>query len=648
MIRGGGRRYAAVAFAIALLFGATRLDESPLLEAARRGDVEAVRSLLRDGADPNLAAGDGLTALHVAAEQGFVEVVELLLDAGANVTAKTNIGEYEPLHLASRFGHAEVVRVLLEAGAEPAAVATTTGVSPLHLAAKAPNGEEAVRVLLEHGAPVDTRESAAGQTPLIFAASYGRDAAIRELLEHGADPSIRTEVVDAVQSVAIDWEAHDRLQQAITEIRRKSPDGTDRLLNPSEVQAAIAMQREFLKSDQEIEAFLRDYSPDDMAMLVPLWVTQGGLESDVRVLLRPEYETLVGKMGGMTALLHAAREGQIEAAEALLDGGADIDQVSGDRASPLLTALLNGHFDLAMRLIERGADPKLATQDDGVSPLFALLQTQWSLRFTPHPQPRAHELQKAEHLEVLNALLEAGADPDVRLRTNLYSNEYTSNRLGLDMSGATPLWRAAMALDIEAMEALVAHGADPHVPTMLPDPGIEYRRRTIDGRQQDDSGLPLLPAGTPDAYPIHAAAGVGYMGLGAFHMDQVPNNFLNAVKYLVEEHGADVNVPDVWGYTPLHYASVRGDNEVIEYLVAQGANVQAISRLGQSTVDMARGGRAGYFDRTAYPETVKLLQDLGSPLRCLHTMFRGTGDYCPVDGVDPFTTVDAEGGAPSF
>ena len=299
MIRGGGRRYAAVAFAIALLFGgATRLDESPLLEAARRGDVEAVRSLLRDGADPNLAAGDGLTALHVAAEQGFVEVVELLLDAGANATAKTNIGEYEPLHLASRFGHAEVVRVLLEAGAEPAAVATTTGVSPLHLAAKAPNGEEAVRVLLEHGAPVDPRESAAGQTPLMFAASYGRDAAIRELLEHGADPSMRTEVVDAVQSAALDWEAHDRLQQAITEIRRKSPDGTDRLLNPSEVQAAIAVQREFLKSDQEIEAFLRDYSPDDMAMLVPLWVTQGGLESDVRVLLRPEYETLVGKMGG--------------------------------------------------------------------------------------------------------------------------------------------------------------------------------------------------------------------------------------------------------------------------------------------------------------------------------------------------------------
>ena len=121
-----------------------------------------------------------------------------------------------------------------------------------------------------------------------------------------------------------------------------------------------------------------------------------------------------------------------------------------------------------------------------------------------------------------------------------------------------------------------------------------------------------------------------------------------SVKYLVEEHGADVNVPDLWGYTPLHYTSVRGDNEVIEYLVAQGENVQAISRLGQSTADMARGGRAGYFDRTTYPETVKLLQDLGSPMRCLHTMFRGTGDYCPVVGVDPFTTVDTEGGAPSF
>ena len=116
----------------------------------------------------------------------------------------------------------------------------------------------------------------------------------------------------------------------------------------------------------------------------------------------------------------------------------------------------------------------------------------------------------------------------------------------------------------------------------------------------------------------------------------MPNNFLNTVKYLVEEHGGDVNLRDPWGYTPLHYASVRGGNDLIEYLVAQGADVTALSVLGQTPADMARGGRAGYFERVPFPETVELLQSLGSPIRCLSTIFRGTGDYCEGTEVEPW------------
>ena len=116
----------------------------------------------------------------------------------------------------------------------------------------------------------------------------------------------------------------------------------------------------------------------------------------------------------------------------------------------------------------------------------------------------------------------------------------------------------------------------------------------------------------------------------------VPNNFLNTVKYLVEEHGGDVNLRDPWGYPPLHYASVRGGNDLIEYLVAQGADVTALSVLGQTPADMARGGCAGYFERVPFPETVELLQSLGSPIRCLSTIFRGTGDYCEGTEVEPW------------
>ena len=290
-----------------------------------------------------------------------------------------------------------------------------------------------------------------------------------------------------------------------------------------------------------------------------------------------------------------------------------------------------------MLLIERGADPDLATHTDGIAPLFAVLQTQWAFKFTDHPHPRAHDNQATTHMDVLNALLQAGADPDVPIRTHLWYSDFLRGKLGLNLTGATPFWRAALAQDLPAMKALVAHGADPDIPTTWPEPGMREGRQN-DGRLQEDSGLPMIPEGTPNMYPIHAAAGGGYMGLGAFLMNHVPNNFLNTVKYLVEEHGADVNLPDSWGYTPLHYASVRGGNDLIEYLVSQGADAGAISRLGQSTADMARGGRAGYFSRPSYPETVDLLLGLGSELRCLNTHFRGTGDFCPGAGVEPFET----------
>lgn len=615
--------------------------QDPLLEAIRQADAPAVSSLLSEGADPNAAQGDGLSALHIAAEEGYVEIVRVLLDAGARVDARTLLSDYTPLHLASQNARADVVRALVEGEADVAASSGTTGATPLHLAARALKGEEVVRILLESGAPADARESAAGQTPLMFASAFGRAAAVRELLGHGAIPALASEVVDALEEVFIDDAAETKLRDALGQIREDSPTGSDQPLTASEVQAAISAGREFLGSE-EMRQMLGDFEPDDLAQTVPTWTTQGGLRSETEIVRRPMFPTLVGKSGGMTGLHYAARAGHIEVVDVLLDGGADIDQVSGDGASALVIALLNGHFDLAMVLIEHGADPNLLTHDDGVSALFAVLNTQWRLMFPNHPHPRAHETQEAEYMEVLNALLAAGADPNVPLKTHLWHSEYFEQKLGLDLTAATPFWRAALALDVEAMKALAAHGADPNLPTRLPEPGMRYTGRVTDGRQQDDSGLPVLPEGTPDAYPIHAAAGVGYMGLGAFMMNSVPNNFLNAVKYLVEENGADVNVGDAWGYTPLHYAAVRGGNDLIEYLVSKGADVTAISRLGQTPADMARGGRAGYFSRTAYPETVELLRDLGSPLRCLDTMFRGTGDYCPVPGVAPFETEKVE------
>lgn len=239
-------------------------------------------------------------------------------------------------------------------------------------------------------------------------------------------------------------------------------------------------------------------------------------------------------------------------------------------------------------------------------------------------------------MEVLNALLEAGANPNVRLNTHLWYFEYGLTKIGTDLKGATPFWRAAYAQDIEAMKLLSQYGADPNIPTAWPAPEMRERRQQ-DGRQQEDSGLPYIPTNAFNAYPIHVAAGGGFTGLGSFSIRNVPGSFIPAVQYLIDEHGADVNTRDSWGFTPMHYAAARGDNDLIRYLVSKGGDVRVITRLGQSTADMARGGRSGFFTRVGYPETVDLLQEMGSTLECLHTHFLDTGDFCELAGVgDPW------------
>src|SRR5215212_9547072 len=102
--------------------------------AAMKGDLAAVKKLIAQGNDVNVAEGDGMTALHWAAEHGDSAMADALLKAHANVKAATRIGSYTPLHIASKAGSAAVVRALLKAGADAKAV-TTSGATALHFAA---------------------------------------------------------------------------------------------------------------------------------------------------------------------------------------------------------------------------------------------------------------------------------------------------------------------------------------------------------------------------------------------------------------------------------------------------------------------------------------------------------------------------------
>ena len=184
--------------------------------------------------------------------------------------------------------------------------------------------------------------------------------------------------------------------------------------------------------------------------------------------------------------------------------------------------------------------------------------------------------------------------------------------LSVDVRGATPFWRAAYATDVDAMKMLVARGADPTVAT------LKGAGRTRGGdraagaapARTDPSGLPPVPTDGPAVYPIHAASGVGYgEGYAGNAHRHAPDGWLPSVKYLVEELHADVNARDMNGYTALHHAAARGDNELILYLVSKGADVTVVSRKGQTTADMANGPVQRI---SPFPETVALLEKLGS------------------------------------
>ena len=298
----------------------------------------------------------------------------------------------------------------------------------------------------------------------------------------------------------------------------------------------------------------------------------------------------------------------------LLDAGADINQVTaGDHTSPLLIAVINGNYDLALELLKRGADPNLASED-GAAPLFATINCEWALR-TWYPQPTAYQQQQTTHLELMDALLKAGANPNARVETHIWYAAYNAGRMGVDYSGATAFWRAAYALDVPAMRLLVQYGADPNIPTVKPPEGrgpgaVNRRDSTETEEKKDPSGLPPVPVGGPGVHPLIAASGVGHgtSRVGQQHR-HVPDGWLPAVKYLVDELKVDVNVRDHDGYNAVHNAAARGDNEMIEYLVSKGADVMAVSRRGQSTVDMANGPQQRV---QPFPETIKLLEGLGA------------------------------------
>jgi uncharacterized protein len=592
---------AALLATFAVQIPARASSETPLADAAMRGDRATVRTLLRGGADVNAAQGDGMTALHWASRGGDTETVRMLLFAGANLKAKTRLGGYTPLLLASQLGHAGVIEALVKSGADPTSPAGS-GATPLMLAS-ATGRVDAVKALLSSGVDVQVKDPVRQQTALMFAVANNRLEVIKLLIASGADVKAATKVVDLKAQTNPEEEEFLRGQRqggrgaaATSAIppaaSAPAPAPAPATAAPAPVQAGAAQPGQSGRGGPGRGGRAGGAGGPDVA----------GLTRQFR------FAELVSAQGGLTPLHFAVRQGYGDAAMLLLSSGAEINALTGDHTTPLLMSVINGHFDLAKALLDKGADPRTAS-DNGVTPLYAVLNVQWAPK-TLYPQPRAYTQQKLTHIELMKALIAKGVDVDARLRKKVWYSGYNFDLSGVDEIGATPFWRAAYASDVEAMRLLVASGADPNIPTMKP----AGRPRTGDAGAREDtadvSAMPPVPTGGPGVPALQAASGVGYgEGYAANSHMNSPAGWLPAIKYLVEELGMDVNARDHEGNTALHHAAARGDNEVILYLVSKGADVKAVNRSGETTVDMANGPVQRI---QPFPETIALLTNLGA------------------------------------
>ena len=494
---------------------------------------------------PFVASAIAASQLTDAAQQKDWAVVHGLIEQGADVNSAQGDG-MTALHWAAWHGEADLVRLLIEVGANVGVATRINGYTPLFLASQ--HGHAAViGALLEGGANLNLA-STTGSTPLMFGAAAGQVDAVRLLLNAGADVNA---VESAREQTALMFAAADNRGNTIKALAAGGADlaATTRVVELSAVR-----------------------TPEE-ASQVP------GVDRPYR------YPELIRHLGGLTALLFAAREGHLESVMALLDAGADIHQLgAGHGTSALLMAIINGHYDLAKLLLDKGADPGQAA-DNGVTPLYAVLNSWWAQK-TFHNQLRDRYQQHQNYLDLMKALFEKGADPNARLKRKVWYSEFNKDNSRMNEAGATPFWRAAYACDVDAMRLLLAHGADPHIPT------VRQAQRSGSGDEvqaEDLSGLTPVPLGGPSVEPLVAAAGVGHGRGGGSSRHYHLAGCMPAVTYLVEELGADVNARDHRGNTALHYAAARGDNEMITYLVSKGADVRAVNRVGQTIADPANG-----------------------------------------------------------
>lgn len=474
--------------------------------------------------------------------------VHALLQAKADVNAAQADGT-TALHWAARWDDLATAELLIRAGAN-AGAANHDGATPMFLAAQngsAPMIAELLKAGVDANAPVLSH----GETALMMASRSGSADAVRLLLDRGA----RMDAKDTLRgTTALMWAA-EQGHAAVVELlvsRGAKPDAQSAVLRP--------LKRRGL-----------GFAPASR---------QGGEDAPVK--------------GGLTALLFAAREGSMDCVEALVKAGANVNQTSADGSSPLLVAVQNGFYSMGRYLMDRGADVNLANAK-GWTPLYLAVKNR-NQETTAIPGPNTDGV-----FDFIRLLLDRGANPNARIAQDTEIHQGMT-AAWLKEAGATPLLRAALCGDLAVVRLLLAHKADPKIPTF-------------------DHTTPLM-----------TASGVGWADgmLREYSEDQT----LEVVRLLLDL-GADVNAANDHGITALHGAGFKGANKVVQLLVDHGARLDALDKgedygFGVSTVRMtplnwAEGVPIGMSSPIYHAETValmaRLMKERGIPV--VYNSFKG-------------------------
>ncbi len=431
------------------------------------------------------------------------------------------------LHWAVYRNDASLVDRLLALGAN-ANAKNDYGSTPLSEAAVIGN-PDVVKRLLRAGANVES-PNADGQTALMIIARTSNLGVARLLLDHGANVNARER-----------WHGQTALMWAAAEDQP-------------------AMVRLLLKHHARV---------DERSNLTNF---ERQVTSEPRMQARPS--------GGFTPLLYAARKGCLDCARYLVSAGADVNLTDPDGVTPLLLATLNLNFDVAALLVKNGAEvDKWDTW--GRSPLYAAVDMNTLPVGGRADRPSS---SNTTALQLIGILLEAGANPNLQLKLFPPYRSLRDDR-GADQLltvGTTPLLRAAKAGDIEAMRLLLAHGANPNLPTAT---GIT---------------------------PLMAAAGNGSATLDTRGRYKTQAQAIDAVNMLLAA-GVDINQRDKAGQTALYGAAMWGWNDLVKALAAHNADLMVKDARGRTAADIAMGNNSlasGRSSSEPHPETAALLRQL--------------------------------------